>query len=491
MKKIIESLKSKWLRETSLTLLLIVIISLAFIGINLWVQSLDLTDIDLTEEKLYTLTDASKEQIAKIPKEDKIEIYMFNYIEKSGIVDLVKQYTQINKNISVEVTTPTNRVDLASKYNIENYDEIYNEPIYTILILAGEKYRVFTNYDLYEYDYNTRNYIDIAEQRLTNGLISVSSIGKTRKVYSLKGHERYSLNTYYNALMLYAEMENYEFQELDLLTQEKMPEDCSVLMICSPETDFTEIEAQKIKDYINEGGSILWMNDPFSSEKKLTNVQSILDMYGVSIDQNGIILEQDESKMVTQNPNMILPNVNSSVITKYLAYEGSVVLFNASKLTFLDDDALSELNVVRTDILNSSSQAFFRTDTTINSLSMTESDEAGQQIIGALLEKSIDEENISKLVIYANNIFSTDYPIQIGEQRMPAIYFRKNIDLVLNSVSYISENEDQIIIRKNIDNAFYTATETQDKVVKVIIFVVPVIIIIIGIVIWQLRRRKR
>lgn len=61
----------------------------------------------------------------------------------------------------------------------------------------------------------------------------------------------------------------------------------------------------------------------------------------------------------------------------------------------------------------------------------------------------------------------------------------------MNSVSYVSEKEDAITIRKNVEITNYTATETQDIVVKTIIFGVPVLIVLIGIVVWQLRRRKK
>ena len=66
-----------------------------------------------------------------------------------------------------------------------------------------------------------------------------------------------------------------------------------------------------------------------------------------------------------------------------------------------------------------------------------------------------------------------------------------NLDLVLNSVAYVSEKEDAITVRKNVETTYYTATETQDKVIKAIIFGLPVLIVLVGIVVWQLRRRKK
>lgn len=484
IKKLFENIKLKWLRETSLTILLIAIIILAFIAINLGVEQLNLTDIDLTSEQLYTLTDESKEKISKIPSDEEINIYLFDYVENSSVVDLVKQYMKVHEGITMEITTVTDRADLANQYDIlEGY--------YSILILSGDKYKLFTSYDLYTYDYNTYETIDITEQRITNGIIAVSSIGTTTSVYSLTGHGEYTTSTYLATAQTYLELEGYEIQDLDLLVEEQVPDDCAALIICSPEEDITELEAEKIKAYINAGGNILWMNDPYSSDVEQPYLQSVLDMYGVTIDQDGIMIEQDSSKMVMQSPDLILPTISSSTLTSDLATEGVVLFLDASKLSFVDDETLEELGVTRTDILTTSDTSFYRTDLSISSLSATDSDIVGSQVVGSVLEKSIDDETTSTLVVYANNLFATDYPVTVNSQSVSAIYFYNNLDLVLNSVSYIAEIEDTISIRKTIEVTTYTATETQNRVVMSIIFGVPVVIVIVGIVVWQLRRRKK
>ena len=66
-----------------------------------------------------------------------------------------------------------------------------------------------------------------------------------------------------------------------------------------------------------------------------------------------------------------------------------------------------------------------------------------------------------------------------------------NKDLALNSVALLTDREDDITIRKKTDTVTYTATETQDTIIRIIIFVVPCIIILAGIVVWQIRRRRK
>ena len=62
---------------------------------------------------------------------------------------------------------------------------------------------------------------------------------------------------------------------------------------------------------------------------------------------------------------------------------------------------------------------------------------------------------------------------------------------MLNSIAYLTDRGDTIRIRKDTGYVTYTATQMQDNIVRLIIFAVPIMIIIAGIVIWQIRRRKK
>ena len=74
---------------------------------------------------------------------------------------------------------------------------------------------------------------------------------------------------------------------------------------------------------------------------------------------------------------------------------------------------------------------------------------------------------------------------------MAAIQLGYNKDLVLNSIAYLSDREEDITTRKSTGTVTYTATEEQDTIIRTIIFTVPALIIIAGIVVWQVRRRKK
>lgn len=494
MKKIIEIIKNKVFRKTSFTILLIAVVIATYLAINLVVQQLDISDIDFTKEKFFSLSDESKEQIKDINQE--IKIYMFGYEEDSSVVDLAKEYSRYKNNIQVEIIANiTERPDLAEKYEITTSDEEYKT-----VVFECEGRNIKANYyDFFTMDYTTYEEIDLTEQKMTNSILGVT-LENVPKIYFLTGHSEYGISDYFGILTETLKSEVNEVETLDLLVKNEIPQDCKTLIIASPSTDFTDFETDIIIKYINNGGNILWLSD-YSNSGILSNTQKILNLYGISVSNNGIILEQDSSSMLMQTQDLILPKVNNeSEITNAFSQSGKVLFIDSGKIEIQEQDKLTELGVTITELLTTSEKSFYRTDLTKATPSPTEGEEAKSYVVGALATKTIEKENIqegeensikSQLIIYANNLFATDYPITIKEQAASAIYFYNNQDLILNSISYLTERTETITIRKTHNVVTYAPTASEDLIVKSIIFITPLIIIAIGITIWIMRKRKK
>ncbi len=481
-KKFIEIIKKKALRQTSLTIILVLALIFCFIAINLIVQNLKLAQIDVTTEKLYSISDESKKQIQDIS--DEITIYLFGYTQDSSLYSLAKQYESANNKIKVEAVTITDRPDLATKYGIDSEDGTATG----IIIQSSQRYKVLAESDLYTYDTSTYETIDITEQKLTNGIIE-TTINKKPKVYFLTGHGEYSISSYMYNIKTYLENEVNEVAEVDLLTQ-SIPEDCDCLVVPSPTKDVTEYEANLIINYINNGGNILWLSDANYNGTDFTNLQKVLDLYGVSVGK-GIIMEQDSSKMILNNPEFIKTNVSYHEVTKDIYTALGVMFIDSGRLNIVDTDKQEELNVTATPFISSSDKSFYREDLSNYSDYATSKDEEGSQVVGAEFSKKVNDEKESKLIIYANATFATNAQTTSGNSTITFVELYNNKDLVLNSVSYLTGKEDAITIRKSTGTVTYTATEAEDTIIRIIIFTIPVVIILIGIIIWQIRRRKK
>lgn len=486
--KFIETIKKKWLINGTKTTLLVLIILAIFFGVNIGLQKASLTPLDFSKEKLFTLTQASKDKVKNIEKD--VTLYFVEYSDDDSTLDLAKQYSKVNNHIKVEAVKANDRPDLVQKYGIESGTT-------AIIAECGEKYKILSSQDLVTYDSTTYESISIAEEKLTATIQTVTT-DTVPKVYFLSGYSKLSLSSgmqYFNA---YLENEIYDVETVDVLTTGKIPDDCDTLVITMPSKDFDEIATNAIIDYINSGKNILWFQAATAQNIETPNVNKILAMYGINPFSLGIIREADSDRMLSNQPDLILPNIQSTDVTKKLVNAEGVIFIDATKINTMDSDKLTELNVEKTELLKTSEKSYFRTNFTNSQDEAEDDDEVGSYTVGEMMTKTITEANeetgekakTSKLIIYGENYFISDMPLTSSTQT-PVIQYRQNKDLALNSISYLVDREDDITARKSTGTVTYTATDEQDIIIRTVIFSIPALIIFAGIVVWQVRRRKK
>ena len=328
--KFIETIKKKWLINGTKTFLLVVIILAFFIGVSVLMQKLNLTPIDLTEDKLFTLTEESKDKVKDIDKD--INIYFVGYSDDDSTLDLAKQYSKVNDKIKVEAVKAEDRPDLVQKYGIETSSQ-------GIIVEAGSRYKVLASSDLYTYDTTSGSSVNVAEEKLTAAIRSVS-VDELPKVYFLNGYSSFTLTSGMQYLNMYLQNEVNEVETLDILSTGKVPDDCTTLVIASPNKDFDDVATTAITDYINKGGNILWLNAAVAKQQDLPNVNKILALYGVQPFEIGIIRETDSSKMVSNSPDLIMPEIQYADATNKLYNSEGVIFINATKINVVSDEEL-------------------------------------------------------------------------------------------------------------------------------------------------------
>lgn len=505
--RFINTIKKRWLISGTNTLLLIAILIAIVILINTGVQSLELTPIDCTSNKEYTLTNESKERVSKVQND--VNIYLVGYDDSSTQTSLAKQYNKANSKLNVEVIDTNERTDIASKYNVTNDNK-------AIIIESGEKSKTVYSDELYTYDSNYQT-IDLTEEKITSGILNVTS-DKIANVYFLSGYSDYSLEysggMYYLSSYLKDEVLNY--QTLDILVKGSIPDDCDTLVITTPNKDFDELTTNEITKYINNGGKILWLNSSYAEKKDLPNVNKILALYGINPFDAGYVYETEKDNMALGYASCIVEDLGSTSVANKLT---KAVLLNATKIN-VNSDELSNLGVEQQTIISTSSSSYFRSDVS-NTSSDTDGDEKGGFTLGGIFTKKIssgneddevteeyegeledadeeddttdeDDENTIKstLIIFGDNNFVSD--IQISSQVNPMIFLANNKDLVLNSIAYLTDKDEDITIRKDYTKTSdFTPTDGQKLTIMRIIFIVPIAIILFGFVVWQVRRRKK
>lgn len=474
-------LKRKTITNKFLTFLLMAILICAFVGLNLLVYKKDLPKIDVTENQLYTLSELSKEEIKEI--DQKVSIYVYGYKENDSLIDLLKQYSRENSQISYEIITEENNNNKIIEY------ELSSEYPYVIIEVNGKHTKLNGEYDFVTYDYITGQRTDLTEQKITNSILNLV-LEKKPKVYFITGHEEIKLENMTSITKL-LENEIYSYETINLLNVDRIPEDCDVLAIISPNKDFSDIETTKVLEYINNGGNIIYTKDTDLKKTDYKNIQRILDCYGVEI-VNGYVYETDSNYMVASYPAIISPRIESiNEITNDIYTDGGyLVMPNAQKICKKENE---ELNVEYQTLLASTEKAYYIEDVEENISTALSNSKVEKNDVALLAIKTIgneEENNFSKLIIVGNGMFVEDVLIEAINKVYPISYLGNNCDFFLNSVASLTDREDIISIRKPMGSATYVPTKVENTIVKLIIFLIPLIIFLIGIIIWKIRKKR-
>ena len=277
MKRFIDLIKQKWLKDTSYTIILISLIIFVYLIVNAGVTALDLKAFDFTANKLYTLTEDSKSQIEKV--EQNVDIYFWGYESSDAKVSLAKQYTEINDKIQIQVVSYLDRPDLAATYGVSGTTEKL------VIVASNQRNKLINNNEMTTYDLSTYEQIDITEQKLTNAILDVTIVKKPQ-VFFLTGHNEFGIGESAQLNTLATFIRN--------LTVRDIPDPCDLIIIANPTKDFTSEETVKLKNYIKNGGDLMWLQDPDivnnCNIQSFTNIQEILSLYCIQI-APGIVCE--------------------------------------------------------------------------------------------------------------------------------------------------------------------------------------------------------
>lgn len=478
--KIGNGLKKRWLINGSKTILLVAIIIAIYIGVNILLEKVVLPEIDCTENKIYSLSQATKDKLGNLEKD--IDITLINYSNYISVIKFVERYVELSNHIKIEkVDNLSARADLMQQYSLDANGSL-------IIVKAGENEKTLTDSDLFTYDYSTYAQIDVTEEAITNAIVDVITEEKP-KIYFMSNHTMYGAQ-YFSTIMQSIQKESNEVETLDILAKGEIPADCDCLVISTLKDDLTQQETDKILEYIKNGGELLLMCGSNITDINLTNFQKILDEYGINIEK-GVIFEGSSANMMAGYPDFIIEKVQSTSLTQKMNMTMNACFVDAAKITF-NEDKLEELGVEKEALVTTTEQAYIRTNLNQTSATRTAEDkEPEASTIAAIATKTIEEGKTSKLIIYANELFAMDMPVQINGYQMYTVNLYNNEDLILNSLAYLNEREDTITIRKDYQNVNYTVTEQQNTIIMAIIFTLPVVIMIVGIIIWQIRRRKK
>jgi hypothetical protein len=129
----------------------------------------------------------------------------------------------------------------------------------------------------------------IAEQEMTNLLVRLSRTNQQAVMY-LDGHgERNLLGVKNHDIGEFGkqlEKKGFKFANPDLTVAQAVPSNGAMLVIASPQVNVSDVEAKKIKAYLERGGNLLWLVD----DNNLRGLESVAEYLGMTVSP-GIALD--------------------------------------------------------------------------------------------------------------------------------------------------------------------------------------------------------
>ena len=95
--KIGNGLKKRWLINSTKTIILVAIIIAIYIGINILLENVVLPEIDCTENKIYSLSQETKDKLENLDKD--INITLINYSNYQSVINFSERYVELNNHI--------------------------------------------------------------------------------------------------------------------------------------------------------------------------------------------------------------------------------------------------------------------------------------------------------------------------------------------------------------------------------------------------------
>lgn len=440
--------------QSRLNSLLSLVLLLLVFGLLAWASTQYKFEQDWTRTGRHTLSEASREVIKQLDRPITITAYAREEKQlRDGIKQFVQRYQRVKSDITLEFVNPELVPDKVRELGISVNGEL--------VVRIGER---------------TEHVKKITEQSLTNAMRRLAR-GNQRRLVFLEGHgERdpegqanYDLKRWTQELA----SSGYRINTVNLNASQSLPEDTSVLVLAGPQTDVFPGEIQLIREYIRNGGNVLWLSDPDKQYglEKLTDDLGVTFQEGVIIDFAGQMLGIDDPTITLSTPRLY----GEHAITE--GFEYTTIYPLAGGVTANEDSEWQAM-----PLITSGDHTWLETGTREGDVNFDRGTEtAGPINLGLALTRD-REQGQQRIVVIRDGDFLSNTYVENGG----------NIELGNRVANWLSADDEMITIP--VETQADTKLQLNNTQAIIIGFgfliILPIGLFATGLIIWW-RRRKR
>lgn len=477
--------------------------------------------IDLTSNKIYSVSNDTEDYVKKVNVDVQVTVFAdentyTNYSSyNKQAVELLKNYSKLNHHITYRFVDIDSHPEIVKEYTdtISQFDIIFETKtkvdgkeisrtrklgmldlltftdefeqklsqsgysIDTLAQQAGGDLAFLSYYGSYVESSN-------AEQAFTSALMTVTDPNPVY-VTILTGRSELTQLTYFQTLLT---ANGYNVNTVDI-TSEDIPSDTDVVVIPAPKTDYLEEDITKVSDFLNNDGKLGKQLLYIASygQEDTPNLDEFLSEYGLAIG-DGVICESDSGKYYN-SPCVTVASDVSDNFTQDVSTENPAIL---SALCRPVKTLFDEQDMVSTDAYLKSSDSAYTANVNISQttgqVQIGDALVKGQQnymAVGSKAKFTDDNKTLySNVVAVGSEGLLSDTYLQYS-QYQNSEYFISVINGLTGKTAGIT------ITPKTITGNVFDITQQQKTALKwTFCLGVPVVVLVVGIVIWVRRKNK-
>jgi ABC-type uncharacterized transport system involved in gliding motility auxiliary subunit len=422
--------------------------------------------IDLTKNKLHTLSDQTNKAVQGLKKELKITFFS-RAQQKEEFRAILDRYRALNSKVSIDYADADKEMVRLQQLQIKQLNTAYIE--------YGEK---------------NAKVESPTEEKLTNAILKLSQ-ERPSTLCAVTGHGEAAFTESAGGGLSLIQQE-LERQQVVLKTFEipqtkdgKISPDCDALAIIGPKKTFTSDELNVLQRHLDGGGRALVALDVEPSGKE-PNPELIALLKKWHIDViNAIVLDPRDNAVQLGPVGVVIRNFSKEhPITRDMV--GMLGVFPALRPVIPTPNSPASLTL--TSLAKTGDAAWAEKDfASITQGQPTRdprADLVGSSSFAVAAEGKLDQSTAprnTRLAVIGNSLFATNNFSRNGV----------NKDFLLNALSWVLEDESMISIRARDDvgGKIEMSPQALNLTLLGLFVVAPALVLIFGIAVW-LRRRK-
>lgn len=453
--------------------------------------------VDITSSNMYQLQDDTK-KLCKNVNQD-IDIYLLSdedtftsYDSNFGVayfsqaLQFFKEIAALNSHITFKFEDTASNPSFAKKYSNLNLTTSGSSTI-CVIDAGNDRYKGLSMTDFFETENDSSTGYTTIKSSKVEQAVCTAILGLTKENVAKACFVTSSgvNSSYFSTLKTFLENQAYSTSTVDLDSNNKVPNDCDILLFVAPTTDISEQALKKVNDYLNtakkSNKTFVYIPAPAVIDGGTPNMDSFLEEQGIKID-NKWIYEEDNDYLTPLSPNdnrLSTFDYDDSDFTDGIDSSTKVAMFDTWNITLTKSSSAKVLlkSSKKADLLPTDAKS---TDDIKKG--------SGKALNGAVINQSEVSDGVNKNVVVIGS-----YDALCGDLLTKYSQYN-NSKYFANLFNLLTENDGETI---TINSA--TASDTSlgleaasDALFPTILFVgiIPIGVLILGIVIWAVRRKK-